>query len=179
MKKICLDCHEEKDNELFAKDPKHTNGTKNICKTCAAARKRVYYSANRKKICSAVDKYRTENKDKVKETKKKWQQSEKCKEYMKQYNQRPEVRERLQKLQWKRKYGISESDSISLLNSQNYKCAICGVHLSKPYLDHCHATNKIRGFLCTQCNVGLGSFKDNSDYLRSAIEYLNKNGSVV
>ena len=33
-------------------------------------------------------------------------------------------------------------------------------------------TNKIRGLLCSNCNRGLGHFKDNIDILKSAIKYL-------
>lgn len=40
------------------------------------------------------------------------------------------------------------------------------------HLDHCHITGKIRGFLCSNCNTGLGLFKDNINLLESAIKYL-------
>lgn len=52
-------------------------------------------------------------------------------------------------------------------------CEICG-KLSFPYRDHCHKTGKQRGILCVNCNLGIGIFKDNTDFLKSAIEYLEK-----
>ena len=60
---------------------------------------------------------------------------------------------------------------------QGNVCAICGT--SNPRLadwcaDHCHTTMKPRGLLCVNCNAGLGYFKDNLEYLQSAIDYLNK-----
>ena len=60
---------------------------------------------------------------------------------------------------------------------QGNRCAICGTDnpgLSDWSADHCHTTNKPRGLLCVRCNAGLGYFKDNPEYLQSAIEYLSK-----
>jgi hypothetical protein len=39
-------------------------------------------------------------------------------------------------------------------------------------LDHCHETGEFRGFLCNNCNVGLGKFKDDPVILINAIAYL-------
>lgn len=39
-------------------------------------------------------------------------------------------------------------------------------------LDHDHITGKLRGFICHNCNVGLGHFQDDAAILSSAIEYL-------
>jgi|TARA_R100000482_G_C5101487_1_gene135861 hypothetical protein len=41
-------------------------------------------------------------------------------------------------------------------------------------LDHCHVTNKFRGWLCHKCNRALGNFNDNVDILKRAIKYLTK-----
>jgi hypothetical protein len=42
------------------------------------------------------------------------------------------------------------------------------------HLDHCHATNVFRGWLCNNCNLGLGHFADSTDRLSLAIAYLRK-----
>jgi hypothetical protein len=39
-------------------------------------------------------------------------------------------------------------------------------------LDHCHETGEFRGFLCNNCNNGLGRFKDDPDILLNAIAYI-------
>ena len=54
-------------------------------------------------------------------------------------------------------------------------CGICGSRVSgkELHLDHCHYTNQTRGFLCNQCNTGLGMFRDSQKLLMSAIKYLD------
>jgi hypothetical protein len=39
-------------------------------------------------------------------------------------------------------------------------------------VDHCHTNGTIRGFLCSNCNAGLGMFKDNPDNVKRALKYL-------
>lgn len=42
-------------------------------------------------------------------------------------------------------------------------------------LDHCHETGQFRGWLCANCNIGLGKFYDDPDLLTKAIRYIQKN----
>lgn len=42
------------------------------------------------------------------------------------------------------------------------------------HVGHEHNNNKIRGLLCGLCNKGLGQFKDSSDILKKAAEYLER-----
>lgn len=80
--------------------------------------------------------------------------------------------------QLKRRYGIDLIQYNELFISQNGSCAICNTHQSKLKVslavDHCHTTGKVRGLLCYNCNSGLGRFKDNTSYLLTAAEYLNR-----
>ena len=39
-------------------------------------------------------------------------------------------------------------------------------------IDHCHSTNRIRGALCTRCNLSLGQLEDSPSLLRSMLGYL-------
>lgn len=73
-------------------------------------------------------------------------------------------------------YGLTMADYNAMLKTQGGVCAICGEaqqedrHLA---IDHDHETNEIRGLLCDACNVGLGSFRDDPAFLRSAADYLD------
>jgi hypothetical protein len=74
-----------------------------------------------------------------------------------------------------RKYGLSISEYEALINSQDNRCAICGVEGNGEALniDHCHETGKVRGLLCRDCNLGIGRLKDDVVLLQRAIEYLS------
>ena len=56
-------------------------------------------------------------------------------------------------------------------------CECCG-RLSRLFLDHCHSTGGFRGYLCQQCNVGLGNLGDNQAGLLRAIRYLSKDAAA-
>ena len=81
----------------------------------------------------------------------------------------------------KKKFQMSVDEYERMFKDQGGKCAICGSE--KPYpnlriknfaVDHDHKTEKIRGLLCHNCNVGLGNFRDDPSLLQSAIDYLGK-----
>jgi len=74
----------------------------------------------------------------------------------------------------KKNYNLTVADYGVMLVSQNGVCAICGNPPSDRGLavDHCHATNKVRGLLCFTCNVALGCLRDDLDLLASASSYL-------
>ena len=74
----------------------------------------------------------------------------------------------------KKNYGISIAAYESLLKRQRGVCAICqkGPHKRRLDVDHDHATGKVRGLLCTNCNNGLGRFLDSTLLLSAAKKYL-------
>ena len=67
-------------------------------------------------------------------------------------------------------------------------CDCCGVSFKRPVqkvrlfrktsvstrLDHCHDTNIFRGWLCHNCNSGIGLLGDNLEGLNKAVAYLEK-----
>lgn len=116
--------------------------------------KQVYY-----KPCKAAD-----NKE--------W--GDKNPEYYKKW--RGDNKDKIKSSQLKRIYGISLEDYSVLLEEQENKCKVCGKHEvdhhQSLHVDHDHNTGEIRGLLCTNCNIGLGYFKDNLTSLSNAIQYL-------
>ena len=83
----------------------------------------------------------------------------------------------------KRNGYIRNRHSISLeeyevkLKAQDSKCKICLFDLPSDgpltHLDYNHTTGKLRDFLCTNCNRGLGHFQDNKELLMKAAAYLD------
>ena len=100
-----------------------------------------------------------------------------CKKCMNVYNYKTDKNHKLNKA-----YGITLDQYNELLSKQNNKCSICQIDNNGKYrnkqrafaVDHCHTTGKIRGLLCSDCNIALGLLKDNTNYLQTAIKYLNK-----
>ena len=73
-----------------------------------------------------------------------------------------------------RTYGMSQDEYQEMLDEQRNCCAICLEPFKKtPHIDHDHENLHVRGILCSGCNTGLGSFKDDSDRLRAAADYLD------
>lgn len=86
----------------------------------------------------------------------------------------------VRELRLRHRYGMSLDQYAAILESQGGVCAIC--RGTSPYtgklglfqVDHCHATNVVRGLLCFPCNSALGKFKDNEETLLAAVEYLRR-----
>lgn len=81
-----------------------------------------------------------------------------------------------------KKYGLTEKDYQILLDSQNGVCAICKQICQRSKglsVDHCHKTGKVRGLLCSSCNLALGNIKENVTYMRNMIKYSEENCAIV
>ena len=70
------------------------------------------------------------------------------------------------------KYAMSPSDLVSFLEMRKQSCEICGDRGED--IDHCHETGRVRGLLCSNCNRGLGMYKDNPALLQAAAAYLER-----
>lgn len=101
----------------------------------------------------------------------------------------PEVKYQIRKSWYRTKYGVTPEFFDQLLESQGRRCAICetsepmfkpGGHRSGTgwCLDHDHATNEIRGVLCSSCNYAIGMLGDSIPRLHQAIRYLSKTAKV-
>jgi recombination endonuclease VII len=51
-------------------------------------------------------------------------------------------------------------------------CEACGRPLLKPNLDHCHVTNRFRGWICNPCNAALGLAGDTAEKVRRLLDYI-------
>ena len=81
---------------------------------------------------------------------------------------------------FKREYGLSKDDYLSLVSKQSSSCAICGKHEPNHFslhIDHCHKRNVVRGLLCGRCNQGIGLLQESKEIMESAIDYLDRHGT--
>ena len=77
----------------------------------------------------------------------------------------------------KERYNLTSEQYNEMLDIQNGTCLIC----SNPacVVDHDHKTSKVRGLLCSKCNLGIGYFQDNPELLIVAAEYLMKSNNEI
>lgn len=76
------------------------------------------------------------------------------------------------------KFNMTVEQYNRVLKRQGGACAICKQPEINRALAVDHEINDsgilLRGLLCTNCNTGLGKFKDNIEFLQAAIDYLKK-----
>ncbi|MCI0440747.1 MAG: endonuclease VII domain-containing protein [Chloroflexi bacterium] len=78
-------------------------------------------------------------------------------------------------------YGITLEEYDAMVKKQKSVCAICkrapDPHKRQKalFVDHDHATGRVRGLLCNKCNTSLGGFSDSPFVLRAALDYLEEN----
>jgi len=76
------------------------------------------------------------------------------------------------------KYGITLADYNALMQHQGLTCAICRTQKwasrgNTPHVDHDHATGRVRGILCSNCNAALGMINDDPAIAREMAHYLD------
>jgi hypothetical protein len=147
--KQCSNCKELKSLDQYYTNAKTNKRTGTKCRECFKA-----YSREWKK----------NNKERKKELDKNWYIANG--EY-----RRAQIRQQ--------KFGISAEQYKAMLQTQSELCGICGKHQSTfnkgLAVDHCHTSGKIRGLLCSYCNLMLGNSLDNIETLTKAIDYLRRN----
>lgn len=93
-------------------------------------------------------------------------------------------RRRMKRDRRRERYGISNEEFLSQLKKQNFACALCLALLDKnsrnQYLDHDHATKRIRGILCPRCNTLVGYLETTpKDLLEKAHKYIASSNFTV
>lgn len=103
-----------------------------------------------------------------------------CRSCVKKYYSSKKRQDILKNRYLEKTHDLKTEDYEKMLKDQNYECKICSkktIELkTKLHIDHNHLTGKIRGLLCSKCNIGIGYFDTdkNIDLLLKAIEYIRK-----
>lgn len=100
------------------------------------------------------------------------------------YHKSAARRERQRRRTIEKKYGVSMESIELLFRTQGECCAICHKHwtvcekakhsrddavfLQHLYVDHCHATGKVRGLLCNNCNTAIAMLDEDVERFDAA-----------
>ncbi len=153
--------------------------------------KHRHYVANKARYRANEKKWREENKDAAAEYVAKWTRDnrERLRAYHKQWRDKnpdkvkvPYEKKRAQRL---KKFGLTLDQFNQMYAKQEGLCGIC----EEPFkyyalggpdkkeavcVDHSHTTGKVRGLLCSSCNLGIGHLKESKQFFLNAISYLEK-----
>ena len=153
--KTCPTCEETKPSASFGRDASRADGLSHSCKAC----KRVYDKAYFERNPEQREKHRLRSRE--------------------FYADQDRYLDSL----YRTKFGITWARYQEILEAQGGTCAICDKSPNKQRLsvDHDHGCcpdkskscgECVRGLLCSDCNFGLGLFKDRKDLLEKAVMYL-------
>ena len=160
-KKEIKEYYEKHKEEIIA----HRREYRKAHKKEMAARDREYRKAHREEITTRGREYRKAHREEITTREREYRKTHKI-----------EIQEKSRNNSLKRNFGITLKEYDQLLVAQNGVCAICGHPPNGRCLsvDHDHITRKVRGLLCTSCNIMLGNAYDDKKILASAIDYLGR-----
>lgn len=96
--------------------------------------------------------------------------------HKKRFDTLPEYRKSKKLAYIKSRWNMTQQEYLDKLHKQGSVCSICNLLLPDEghitHLDHDHKTGRVRDFLCTNCNRGLGHFQDSPRLLFLAFYYL-------
>lgn len=151
--KVCRKCELEKSDVDFYRDERVRDGLSARCKECCKSDARAVFQANPEP-------------------------------YRRRARQAHIDDPLLSRKRACKKYGITLDDYDALLEKQDGHCGMCpattsGHNMTDDFcIDHDHITGKVRGLLCSSCNLLLGKAKadDGNSILLGALFYLKRVG---
>lgn len=176
--KICSKCKINKEFSNFSKNSGQKCGYNGHCKTC----QKQFRADNKELLSKRQKEHRDNNKEYFKKASSKYYSENKeiLKAKFKIYNKKNQVKHRIYKIT--RTYKITAEQYTQMFISQNYSCAICGIHqdqLKKGLVvDHNHITDEIRQLLCCGCNVAIGYLKEDPELFDKAKAYIIKHNKA-
>lgn len=188
--KSCTRCNIDKPFNRYTKDKSTKDGLSRWCKDCKALSDKRYRTGpggfkRDETIVREIDEKLFANGKTGRGSGSKRSDEERLEAYKKSSKQlvhshpslppqkSPEGKIRAKDLRYRRQYGITLEQYDEMYAEQEGKCWICMESLENLCVDHCHSNGTVRKLLCSNCNSGLGFFKDNVVFMKRAIKYLN------
>ena len=146
--KKCSKCGDRKSLIAFGKDRSTIDGYSRWCRSCRGKSNRNWQKKNPEYIKDYMRKWEKEHPD---------------------YRYGNSLRHN---------FGITIDDYNRMFAEQKGRCAICDKHQSefkrRLNVDHNRETGKIRELLCRNCNIALGLFFHDPNFMGKAITYLKR-----
>lgn len=165
--KKCSKCEKRKARSRFYKHPRTADGLQSYCIPCHLAANEASRKRNREADRQRAKRWRAANPDKVRAGRER---------YLEANRERINARKRAQRII--KQYDLLPDEYEALLAHQKGLCAICREpgkgRWGKLCIDHDHKTGKVRGLLCSDCNLGIGKLKDDVKLVRRAAAYLGR-----
>lgn len=137
-------------------------------------KKREWYLKNKEKVLAQAKAWQDANPERTRENVMRWKAENP--ERAKVHGQKACRKQRL------KQFDLTTEQYEEMLHAQNSQCAICTQPCSsgrRLAIDHNHKTGKVRGLLCTRCNIRLGMIENVQAMrfqLRPFLRYLMKHG---
>ena len=140
--KICSACKISKDGNEFHNNKSMRDGKHSQCKKCAKA----YRQTPERKIAREI--------------------------YQKSYKRTPKGKVAHRASYYKRLYGLTLGQHKLMYIDQDGCCIICknAISYSEVVTDHDHNTGRVRGLLCSSCNMKLGWYEKNRQNVNVYLE---------
>ena len=162
---------------------KRKNGTLDVrCHFCKLEKGLRFREKNRERLSNANSIYKKQHREKINAYVRQDRLKDPEKHRRREKEKRERNREYYQKYEVARVRGLTVEQYDQMVIDQNNKCAICGLEETRKsrtegmttrlVIDHCHKTNFVRSLLCSECNTGLGKFKDSPELFDKAKEYI-------
>jgi hypothetical protein len=146
-----VNSHNERRRQRYAEDPEY--------REAVLERNRAFRAAHREELNARARQTYAED-DGYAEKRRKWLSGNKG--YRRE--------ERLKQV-----YKLSLQDYEAMVAQQGGVCRICKTKPARPlFVDHCHASGRVRGLLCHPCNAALGFMRDDPVIAAAATDYLRE-----
>lgn len=169
--KTCSACGQPKPLDDFNRRKNVPDGRAGRCRTCTSAAERRRRAADPERYREYDHRHKAKPENKAKAAASRRQRAAADPERAASARRRHRL---------KASYGITIGEYELLLAEQQSACAICGgppvgrgAHL---HVDHDHTTGRVRGLLCTRCNLMIGCALDDPSLLRAGATYLDASG---
>jgi len=166
--KTCSKCKVEKPAEDFYRRSGMPHLLASQCRDCSRAQCRSYHARHHEELKQKDAAYRSANRQKRRDS---------TARFLVVNPDYP------RKNALKRNYGLTIHQFDALLRAQGGGCAVCGAtesggRIKNLSVDHCHASKKVRGLLCNNCNRGIGLLGDSPVLLSKASAYVVAHNAI-